>query len=126
MLVLSRRKNENVVIQLPDGTEIKVFVIDFRWDKVRLGFEAPRNIVVDRSEVSELRRKREEEAGKAYPGCSSDKKHSDQSEAIKCVHGVDQGQYCLYCQRYSGLNCNESIEVRDATIGTESNKPPGW
>ena len=47
MLVLSRLVDEQVVI---DG-DIIVTVVEIRGDKVRLGFKAPKEIVIDRSEV---------------------------------------------------------------------------
>jgi carbon storage regulator len=47
MLVLSRKKNESIVI----ADCIVVTVVDVRGDKVRLGIEAPREIPVHRSEV---------------------------------------------------------------------------
>lgn len=49
MLVLSRKKNEAIII----GGGITVTVIDVRGDKVRLGIEAPRDVSVHRSEVAE-------------------------------------------------------------------------
>lgn len=49
MLVLSRKKNESIRI----GHDIKVFVVDVRGDKVRLGFEAPQSVPVHRQEVYE-------------------------------------------------------------------------
>lgn len=51
MLVLSRRPNETVVIQLPSGERITVMVIEVRGDKSRIGFEAPKDCVIHRSEV---------------------------------------------------------------------------
>ncbi len=47
MLVLSRKKRESIVI---DG-EIKVYVVEIRGDKVRLGVEAPKKVPVHRREV---------------------------------------------------------------------------
>lgn len=47
MLVLTRKKNEQIVI---DG-DIVVTVIEVRGDKVRLGFEAPPERKVHRKEV---------------------------------------------------------------------------
>lgn len=47
MLVLSRKKNESIVI---DG-EIVVTVVEIRGDKVRLGVQARKDIPVHRSEV---------------------------------------------------------------------------
>jgi carbon storage regulator len=49
MLVLSRKKNESIII----GGAITVTVIDVRGDKVRLGIEAPLDVSVHRSEVAE-------------------------------------------------------------------------
>lgn len=49
MLVLSRKKNETIVIR----ENIIVTVVDIRGDKVRLGIEAPRDIPVHRREVYE-------------------------------------------------------------------------
>lgn len=47
MLVLSRKKNESIVI---DGN-IKIVVVEIRGDKVRLGVEAPKEVPVHRKEV---------------------------------------------------------------------------
>ena len=47
MLVLSRKKNESIVI---DGN-IVVTVVEVRGDKVRLGIEAPREVPIHRSEI---------------------------------------------------------------------------
>lgn len=49
MLVLSRKKNEALVI----NGDITVTVIEIRGDKVRLGIEAPREASVHRREVWE-------------------------------------------------------------------------
>ena len=47
MLVLSRKKNESIVI----NNEITIIVVEIRGDKVRLGVEAPREVPVHRREV---------------------------------------------------------------------------
>lgn len=60
MLVLSRKENESVVARI-DGRLVKITVTEIRGDKVRLGFEAPRDIEVDREEVFE--RKLSEQKG---------------------------------------------------------------
>lgn len=49
MLVLSRKKNESIVI----NDNIKIVVVEIRGDKVRLGVEAPKEIPVHRREVYE-------------------------------------------------------------------------
>ena len=47
MLILSRRKDESVIID--DGIEISV--VDIRGDQVKLGIKAPKNVKVYRDEV---------------------------------------------------------------------------
>lgn len=47
MLVLSRKKDEKIII----GDSITLMVIEIRGDKVRLGIEAPKEIAVHRQEV---------------------------------------------------------------------------
>lgn len=47
MLVLSRKKNESIVID----DKIVITVVEIRGDKVRLGIEAPKEVPVHRSEV---------------------------------------------------------------------------
>lgn len=51
MLVLSRKKNEKIVIPLGELGVIEVVVVEIRGDKVRLGFQAPKDIPVHREEV---------------------------------------------------------------------------
>ena len=47
MLVLSRRRNEKIVI----GDDITITVLEVRGDQIQLGIQAPRNIPVHRYEV---------------------------------------------------------------------------
>jgi carbon storage regulator len=47
MLVLSRKKNESIII----NDNITITVIEIRGDKVRLGIEAPKDVTVHRREV---------------------------------------------------------------------------
>jgi carbon storage regulator len=58
MLVLSRRRDESIII----GEDIQITVIDVRGDKVRLGIEAPASICVHRKEIREAIRRENEEA----------------------------------------------------------------
>lgn len=51
MLVLTRKKNEKIVIVV-DGREVVITTVDIRGDRVRLGFEADPDIVILRSEVA--------------------------------------------------------------------------
>jgi carbon storage regulator len=56
MLVLSRKKNESIVID----DRIVITVVEVRGDKVRLGIEAPRDVPIHRSEVYEAIRRASE------------------------------------------------------------------
>lgn len=47
MLVLSRKKNESIVI----NNDITIVVVEIRGDKVRLGVEAPKEVPVHRREI---------------------------------------------------------------------------
>ena len=49
MLVLSRKKNQKVII----GDMISIMVVDIRGDVVRLGIDTPRDVSVHRQEVYE-------------------------------------------------------------------------
>ena len=59
MLVLSRQKDESIII----GENVEVTIVDVRGDKVRLGITAPKEIPVHRREVYEAiqREKKERE-----------------------------------------------------------------
>jgi len=61
MLVLSRKKNESIVID----NDIKVVVVEIRGDKVRLGVEAPREVPVHRREVYDAIQRGKESLGDA-------------------------------------------------------------
>ena len=50
MLVLTRRINESIVI----NNDVSVLVVEIRGDRVRLGIEAPKDVVVHRKEVYDV------------------------------------------------------------------------
>jgi len=56
MLVLSRKKNESIII----NDDITIVVVEIRGDKVRLGVEAPKAVPVHRSEVYEAIRRNQQ------------------------------------------------------------------
>ena len=58
MLVLSRKRNESIVID----DHIVITVVEVRGDKVRLGIEAPREVPIHRSEVYEAIRLEQQQA----------------------------------------------------------------
>jgi carbon storage regulator len=58
MLVLSRKKNESIVI----NNDITVTVVEIRGDKVRLGIVAPKEVPVHRQEVYDAIHGKAEEA----------------------------------------------------------------
>ncbi len=49
MLVLSRRKDESIMI----GEEVQIMIVGIRGDRIRLGITAPKSIPVHRKEVYE-------------------------------------------------------------------------
>ena len=69
MLVLSRKRDESIVI---DGG-IVITIVDIRGDKVRLGIEAPTTVPVHRKEVHDaLKRESERAANEASPAANAD------------------------------------------------------
>jgi len=68
MLVLSRKKNESIVID----DRIVLTVVEIRGDKVRLGIEAPRDVPIHRSEVYEAIQRANQQAPAPQPEISSD------------------------------------------------------
>ena len=71
MLVLSRKKNESIVI----NDDITVVVVEIRGDKVRLGVEAPKEVPVHRREVFDAIHRNEPVSGEAT-GTKSDNTES--------------------------------------------------
>jgi carbon storage regulator len=61
MLVLSRKKNESIVI----NNDITIVVVEIRGDKVRLGVEAPKEVPVHRREVYDAINRANAEGGNA-------------------------------------------------------------
>ena len=63
MLVLSRKKNESIVID----NDITIVVVEIRGDKVRLGVDAPKEIPVHRQEVFEAIKRNEQNGQENSP-----------------------------------------------------------
>ncbi|NLW27383.1 carbon storage regulator CsrA [Acetivibrio saccincola] len=47
MLVLTRKKNESIVI----GDNIEITVVDIQGDQVRIGINAPKSVSIHRKEI---------------------------------------------------------------------------
>jgi carbon storage regulator len=75
MLVLSRQKDESIII----GDDVEITIVDVRGDKVRLGINAPRSISVHRKEIYDAIQ-REKAASKKE---ASDKEASDKETGDK-------------------------------------------
>ena len=73
MLVLSRKKNESIVI----NDDITIVVVEIRGDKVRLGVEAPKEVPVHRQEVFDAIRRNEAAAGKDKDKADTAKSRGD-------------------------------------------------
>lgn len=52
-LIINRKVEQGVVLELPDGRKVTVRVIRTGYGKVRLGFTADRDIPIFRSELLE-------------------------------------------------------------------------
>jgi carbon storage regulator len=70
MLVLSRKKNESIVI----NDDITIVVVEIRGDKVRLGVEAPKAVPVHRREVFDAIHRNE---------AASDDKSANKSDVVE-------------------------------------------
>ena len=78
MLVLSRKRDESVIITTKSGEQIVATVVEIRGDKVRLGFSADESIEVHRQEVFEaIARERLRESRR-----SSNSSHIPAAEAV--------------------------------------------
>jgi carbon storage regulator len=56
MLVLGRKKDECIMI----NDNIKLMIVDIRKDKVRIGIEAPKDVIVHRQEVYDAIKQQEQ------------------------------------------------------------------
>lgn len=59
MLTLSRKSGESVLILLPDGRHITIFVQQEIRGSTRLSIDAPKDVIIFREELLEKARKNE-------------------------------------------------------------------
>jgi carbon storage regulator len=83
MLVLSRQKDESIVI----GDDIEIVIVDVRGDKVRLGITAPKEIPVHRREIYDAIQREKAEAKAAEEKTAGEKDKPD-----KPVEKVPKGE----------------------------------
>ena len=76
MLVLSRQKNESIII----GDDVEIVIVDVRGDKVRLGITAPKSVSVHRKEVYEAIQREKNGEKQQYPH-PHDQSHPQKSSA---------------------------------------------
>jgi len=62
MLVLSRKKNESIMI----GDDAEIVIVDVRGDRVRLGITAPSKISVHRKEIWDAIQKEKQDDTRIY------------------------------------------------------------
>lgn len=62
MLVLTRKKNESIVI----SNDIVITVVEIRGDKIRLGIVAPKDVPVHREEIYQAIRAGKPQTEKSY------------------------------------------------------------
>ncbi len=60
MLILTRQQGQSIMI----GDEIEVVVLGISGNQVRIGIRAPKDMIVDREEIAE-RRRRDAEGSKS-------------------------------------------------------------
>lgn len=73
MLVLSRKKNESIMI----GDNIELTIIEIQGDQVRIGIKAPKNISIHRKELFlEIQEENKKAANNSITGLDSILKNS--------------------------------------------------
>jgi carbon storage regulator len=76
MLVLSRKKDESIMI----GDEVEITIVDVRGDKVRLGITAPKSIPVHRREVYDAIQREKKAAKEAQNNTEQECKEEPEKE----------------------------------------------
>lgn len=96
MLVLSRKKNESIVID----NDITIVVVEIRGDKVRLGVEAPKEIPVHWKEVFDAIRRKPCEVQQALASADVTVALDECTVALEqSAYSVDQAVLLLLSQK---------------------------
>lgn len=53
MLILSRKKNESIILTL-GGVRVEITIVELRGDKARVGVTAPDDVTVHRAEIQAI------------------------------------------------------------------------
>ncbi len=53
MLILTRRPDEKILIELEKGVIVELLVMGVKGNQVRIGIEAPRSVPIHREEIYE-------------------------------------------------------------------------
>jgi len=100
MLVLSRMRNQKVLLEDPAwGYRIELVVVEIRGDKVRLGFEAPKNAAIWRNELGEFRGDHSRLSNDGLPtlrelkGSCPDA--TGDKSAVEFVRAIRDGPFCI-------------------------------
>jgi carbon storage regulator len=107
MLVLSRRKDESLMI----GDDITIVVVEIRGDKVRLAIQAPNEIPVHRQEVYQAIQ-REQERDRALAWATSVDPLDTQ------LQPVDSSRVIEELGKYITVSDAEAEQIRAATLRT--------
>jgi len=51
MLILSRKEGESIILNLPDGEQVRICLTQYNGDQTRVGIEAPLSIQILREEL---------------------------------------------------------------------------
>jgi len=86
MLILTRRSGESIKI----GDDITISVIEIRGHQVRLGIEAPRDVVVHREEIYELIQEQNRLAAEQSPSSLAEVKSLWKSKSVSAGGGEER------------------------------------
>jgi len=106
MLVLSRKRNESIVID----DNIVITLVEVRGDKIRLGIEAPREVPIHRSEVHAAIQRERAAACDSETKCTEvdfqDESISDAGEIPAEIRQSIEDEFQVELRRIRGWNAS--------------------